>query len=57
MAMLSDIGINVVESEEAEDGDGAAKPAKSESPSRNSRGTCEPPEQEDDRRGVEEGFG
>ena len=30
MAMLSDIGINVVESEEAEDGDGAAKPAKSE---------------------------
>src|SRR3712207_5341222 len=30
MTTLSDLGVNVVESEEAEDGDGAAKPAKAE---------------------------
>ena len=30
MAMLSDIGINVVDAEEGEDGDGGAKPAKAE---------------------------
>ena len=41
MAMLSDIGINVVESEEAEEGDGAAKPAKAEDDEEESGGNVD----------------